>query len=166
MEMHNTNRLFLYPMTEKFKNELDQLHMDPEVMAFVGGPYSQEISFKKMQESEIHWTTYGFGLWCWFDKNNQFIGRGGLRSQQLDNGQNIIEIAYMVHKHFWRQGFAFEVVQYCLDIAFGKLNLKEIVILTTPSNISSQRVAQKAGFTFDKDLILFRDIPHLIAKKT
>jgi ribosomal-protein-alanine N-acetyltransferase len=162
---HDTKRLLLYPMTEKFKNELDPLHADKEVMALVGGAYSQAVSHQKTQESAAHWITHGFGLWCWFDKQSgEFVGRGGLRNQQLDNGQRITEIAYMVHKRFWKQGFATEVAQYCLEVGFNQLNLKEIVAITTLENTSSQRVMEKAGLIFEKELVLFRRIPHLIAK--
>lgn len=164
-KIYSTKRLYLYPMTTKFRVELDQLHADHDVMASVGGSYSSEASFEKVQESEAHWEKYGFGLWCWFDKlNNDFIGRGGLRWQQLDNGQNIVEIAYMVNKRFWGHGFATEVAQYCIDIGINYLNIKEIVVITTPTNIPSQRVMEKAGLTFDKKLVSFRGVPHLIAR--
>lgn len=166
-KIHSTKRLLLYPMTAKFKNELDPLHADQDVMALVGGAYSQNVSHQKIQESETHWIMHDFGLWCWFDKQtHHFIGRGGLRCQQLDNGQNLVEIAYMVHKRFWRQGYATEVAQYCLDVGFNQFNLQEIVAITKPENKPSQRVMKKAGLIFDKELVLFRSIPHLIARKS
>ena len=49
-------------MTEKFICELDQLHADRDVMAFVGGAYSHETTLERIQESEIHWVTHNFWL--------------------------------------------------------------------------------------------------------
>ncbi len=153
-------------MSAKFQAELDQLHADPDVMALLGGVYPSEISRKKIQESEDHWARHGFGLWCWFDKQtNDFVGRGGLRWQQLDNGQNIIEIAYMVHKRYWGKGFANEIASYCLDVGFNQFQFNEIVAIITPENTRSQKVAEKAGLIFDKEMVLFRGKPNLIARK-
>ena len=70
----------------------------------------------------------------------------------------------MIHKHFWRRGFATEVVQYCLELGFNQFKFQEIVALTTPANIASQKVITKLGLTFDENLISFRGTTHLIAR--
>ncbi len=48
-----------------------------------------------------------------------------------------------------------------MRVAFTELHLPEIVCFTLPTNRASQRVMQKAGFRYERDLI-YKDLPHVI----
>jgi len=165
--IYKTERLLLLPMSHFYKNELDKLHADPDVMQQVGGPYSEEKSHKKIRESEEHWLRHGFGLWCLFENNTkEFLGRGGLRYQTLDNGCKIIELAYMLHKKYWGKGYATELARYSIHIGLKQWNFPEIIILTTAPNIRSQKVVNNMGIQFEKSPVLFRGVEHKIAHIT
>lgn len=163
--IYQTKRLHLFPMSSYFSPELHALHSDKTVMASVGGIYTQETSLKKIQESEAHWLRHGFGLWCWLLKETyEFVGRGGLRRQSLDDGQEVVEIAYMLHSKFWNNGLATEIAQYSLEVGQKQFGFDEIIALAAPSNIASQKVMQKIGLSFDDQTVLFRETQYLIAR--
>jgi [ribosomal protein S5]-alanine N-acetyltransferase len=166
MPTFQTNRLNLYPMSSRFGDELNGLHSCDIVMQHLGGKYSREETEQKIKLSEDHWLTYGFGLWCWFDKETDaFIGRGGLRYQTIDDGTRLVEIAYMMHQQYWGNGYASEVAQYSLDLAFIIFNFQKVFALTIKPNIASQNVMKRAGMLFDGTVVNFRNVPHLVAYK-
>src|SRR4029079_10959008 len=139
--LYHTDRLLLYPMSLFFEHQLNQLHMSPSVMEKLGGVYSQEKSMEKIRESEEHWLQHGFGLWCCVEKHtNEMIGRGGVRYQQLDNGETILEVAYMFFDHAWNRGFATELTCYSIDFALNRLGAERVFGVVKPENRASQRV--------------------------
>lgn len=62
------------------------------------------------------------------------------------------ELAYCVDQNANGKGLATSSVQYVSDFAFDKLGLKKLKIIVNKSNLSSIRVAEKAGFHWKKTL--------------
>ena len=60
-----------------------------------------------------------------------------------------VEIGWQFARRFWGQGFAPEGARAMLDFAWSVLRLPEVVAITTPSNLPSQRVMQKIGMVRD-----------------
>lgn len=117
--VYQTERLALYPMTKRFREPLTQLHQNPQVMTYIGPPYSQEKTDQKVHANEQHWLDHGFGLWCALHKQTgDLVGRGGLRYQTLDQGETITELAYMISPNFWKQGYASELTTYAIATGF------------------------------------------------
>jgi RimJ/RimL family protein N-acetyltransferase len=61
------------------------------------------------------------------------------------NGVAETGVGYIIHRPFWRQGYATEAASACRDYAFGKLGKKRIVVLVRPENTVSQIIARKIG---------------------
>ena len=59
-------------------------------------------------------------------------------------------MAYMIDKAFWKKGLATEAARGIVRYAFDQLNLSRLICLMDPANIASQRVAEKAGMSFEK----------------
>jgi RimJ/RimL family protein N-acetyltransferase len=92
-----------------------------------------------------------FGLWVFRRKSDrQFIGRGGLKTYQID-GKDTVGLAYAVLPEFWNQGFATKMAQVSLEIGFRRLGFAEIASWTLPINLASQRVMEKLGFRYERD---------------
>jgi RimJ/RimL family protein N-acetyltransferase len=87
----------------------------------------------------------GCGLWMLVDRESgEPLGRVGLYRQTV-NGVDEFEIGYMVHRPFWRRGFATEAALAVRDYAFNERKLPRVVSLIRPENVPSLGVANKLG---------------------
>jgi len=72
----------------------------------------------------------------------------------------VVEVGYSVVESFQKQGYATEIVQALVRIAFSDLRVHHVVGRTTPKNLASISVLERAGFvqvgsTDDKGHIRF-----------
>jgi RimJ/RimL family protein N-acetyltransferase len=81
------------------------------------------------------------------------IGRGGLSRIQLE-GQERLEIGWVVRGQFWGQGFATEIGRAGLTFAFDELAADEVVSFTEARNARSRAVMERLGFGYRHDLVL------------
>jgi RimJ/RimL family protein N-acetyltransferase len=142
--------------------DVHRLHCDPRVMQTLsadGKPLSEEATRESVRQAVSHWREHGFGFWVFHrKKDGAFIGRGGLKTYQID-GRNIIALAYAVLSAFWNKGFATEMARASLDVGFDSLGFPEIASWTLPGNLASQRVLEKLGFRYERDFE-FAGLPH------
>jgi len=151
-------------MSRHQTNDLAILHSNHDVMKYIGSPYSLEKTKQKITDSESHWFKHGFGLFSWYEKDNKdFIGRGGLRWQILDDGEHVIELAYMMMPKHFGKGYATEVGNYCFMLNERLYNFNRIVSLTTPNNSASKKVMRRLNMNFLPNTINFRGTKHIMA---
>lgn len=152
MKILETKRLLLrHPVVEDLEAYF-ALYRDPEMRRYFP---DGTLTLEETRE-EVEWYLKGhprhaeLGLWATIHKETgQFIGRCGLLPWTID-GQDEVEIAYMIAKSFWGQGLGTEAAQGIRDYAFVKLKLTRLVCLITPGNAASVRVAEKTGMAFEK----------------
>lgn len=70
--------------------------------------------------------------------------RVGTCSFMISEDKKVYDIAYCVHKHFWRQGYATEIAQGLIRYA-REQGAEKVTISVSQENIASNRVAQKCG---------------------
>jgi len=117
----------------------------PEMMKYWPRPYLRDEAEAWIINFRERYLTDGFGYWLALDKaGGRPIGQAGLLRQEV-NGVVETGIGYIIHRPFWRQGYATEAALACRDYAFNKLGKKRIVVLVRPENTVSQRVACKLG---------------------
>ena len=139
----------------------------PEVM------YAWEHGFEK---KEVHqWlnrqlTRYrkdGYGYFAVILKeNNKFIGQAGLMKSVID-GNNTVELGYMLDNVYWHHGYATEAARRCLQHAFEELGLQEVCCSIRPENSPSLRVAEAIGMIpCGSHTIVYngKEMPHLLYK--
>lgn len=152
MKILETKRLLLrHPEIDDLDN-LYALYSDPEIRQYFP---DGTLTLEETRE-EIEWFLNGhpkypeLGLWATILKETgQFIGRCGLLHWTID-GQDEVEVAYLIDKAYWGQGLGTEAAQGVLDYGFEKLGLSRLVCLITEGNQASIKVATKIGMTFDK----------------
>ena len=155
-----TPRLHLCRMSAEDLDDLTRMHLDARVMATLGGVRSPAVTVEWLGRQLDHWRQHGFGLWMARDRaTGQFVGRGGLHHVEID-GRDEIEVGYAFLTEFWGRGLATELARESVRVAFAELHLPEIVCFTLPTNRASQRVMQKAGFRYERDLT-YKDLPHV-----
>jgi [ribosomal protein S5]-alanine N-acetyltransferase len=165
IETFTTPRLFAERLQFQHLNELYRMHQNKQVMATLGGLRSDEETRLFIFNNLHHWQSYGFGLWVFRDKiSHQFVGRAGLRNTHIA-GKAEVELAYALMAKFWGQGLATEMGEQILKIGFELLNFREIVCFTLTTNQASQRVMEKLGFKYEREMI-HANLPHLFYRLT
>lgn len=156
-----TPHLLLRRLSVDHLGDLTRLHLDPRVMATLGGLRPPEDTREWLGRNLEHWRQHGFGLWLAYDRaTGRFAGRGGLRHVPIED-RDEIEVAYAFLADFWGRGLATELARESIRVAFSVLNLPELVCFTLTTNGASQRVMQKAGFRYERDLV-YSDLPHVL----
>ena len=137
------------------------MHKDARVMATLGGIRSDQETRRFLETNLEHWQHHGYGLWLFRSRaDGRFVGRGGLR-QAIVAGALEVELAYALMSDDWGQGLATEMSRSIVTLGFEQLGLADIVGVTLTTNLASQRVLEKTGFTYERDLI-HADVPHVL----
>ena len=140
-----TNRLLLRPFSYADGQTFYKIVSNPENLAFI-------FPVKTTEQEAIDLMVEMFmkaplGKWAIADKgSNQLLG--AIAFEKLDEKTGQAELGYFIHKEYWGQGLATEAVKNISFLGLYQLGLAEISIITHLENQASQRVAEKAGFTF------------------
>ncbi len=136
--------------------DLEMLHREiysqPQVAAALSptGILSIHNTEKILRQRLNHWQQHGFGTWALVDRQTQqLLGHCGLHYLA---GTPEVELTYTIHPSYWKQGLATEAATAVLDWGFEQLNLSQIVAVTGPANAASQRVMQKLGMRYQKNM--------------
>jgi ribosomal-protein-alanine N-acetyltransferase len=99
-----------------------------------------------------------FSMWATIDKSSgELIGRCGLLAWNLD-GQLEVEVGYHLARSHWGKGLATEAARVIRDYGLDRLGFDRLISIINPSNLPSQRVAQKIGMQHEKDTLV-RQLP-------
>lgn len=148
-----TSRLVFRLLVPEDLDSLFALYGDPDVVRYIpDAPRTYEEAQK-----ELAWFQNGhprhpqLGLWATIHKpTGQFIGRCGLLPWTID-GQDEVEVAYLLAKGYWGQGLGAEAAQGILRYGFEQLGLPRLICLIDPDNRASIKVAAKIGMAFEKE---------------
>jgi [ribosomal protein S5]-alanine N-acetyltransferase len=95
---------------------------------------------------------------------DHFVGRAGLHSANV-GGDEEVELAYALMAEYWGRGLATEMAEAIMVVAFERLRMKEVVCFTLTTNRASQRVMEKAGFEYERDIV-HAGLPHVFYRLT
>jgi RimJ/RimL family protein N-acetyltransferase len=91
-----------------------------------------------------HWVEFQRGWWAVI-QNGKLIGWNGLYYlAETDE----TEVGYMLSRAYWGQGFGTESTRAALEYGFNVLGLEQVIGLTHPDNIASQKVLLNSGLRF------------------
>jgi len=71
---------------------------------------------------------------------------------QTDVYRRNAEIGYWLGEKYWHKGFVTKALKAMVDYTFSNFDVDRIFAQVFESNVSSQRVLEKAGFTFEARL--------------
>jgi [ribosomal protein S5]-alanine N-acetyltransferase len=130
-----------------------------------GGVLSDEDTQRFLRKHLDHWDRYGYGLWVFRDREDgRFVGRAGLLNTYV-GGNDEVELAYALVAEYWGRGLATEMAGEILAVAFEKLGMEDVVCFTLTTNRASQRVMEKAGFEYERDVV-HAGLPHVLYRIT
>lgn len=159
-----SERLRAEPVAERHHAVLCELLGDPRVGANLGGVADPSAVARQIAKQAEHWATHGFGYWVWFDRETgEPVARGGLSNTHV-GGRDEIEVGWSVWPSRWGQGYATELGAASLRCAFDELGFDDIVSYTLLDNRASQRVMEKLGFEFERDVV-HAGLPHVLYRR-
>ena len=148
-----TQRLRFRKLNETDLENLFRLHSNPEVMKFIRPPdeHMAQTQLRLEQNLDIYEKHPGYGVFPLNLKSDDtFIGWGVI--VHVDELKEV-EIGYRFFPEHWGKGYATETAAALRDYGFETLKLKRIIGLTHRGNLASQRVLEKTGLLFEKELV-------------
>ncbi|HEY6134543.1 MAG TPA: GNAT family N-acetyltransferase [Rubrivivax sp.] len=148
----NTERLELRHLQTADLDALYALYRDPEMRRY----YPDGTRTYEETEQELQWFLNGhprnpdLGLWATVERSTgEFLGRCGLLPWHIE-GNDEVELAFMIKKQRWREGFASEAAMGIVRYAREVLGVHRLICLITPGNVASAAVATKVGMSFER----------------
>lgn len=137
-----TSRLILRGFTKEDALWAYRIWNDPEMGEYLPDEAKEDIDPDYIKELEI----LGDNEECCYLipvlKNS--TQRIGTCSFMIFEDNKVYDIAYCVHKDFWRQGYATEIAQGMIDYARSQ-GAEKVTIFVSKENVPSNRVAIKCG---------------------
>lgn len=160
-----TERLVGEPVGGQHLEPLASMHDDERVMRTLGGRRTLTETAAMVDRLAAHWGADGFGYWVFFERDTgEFVGRGGLRRVEIPPIGEEVEVGWAVVAERWRQGFATEMAEVALLVAFELLDIDSVVAFTLPHNAASLGVMKRTGFVYERD-ITWAQLPHVLYRR-
>ena len=156
-----TARLRLRELAPEDLDFVAEMLHDGEVMRFYPKPLDRGESQEWIERQRRRYADHGHGLWLVEDRaTGAPVGQVGLLLQEVE-GDWEPEIGYLIHRPFWRRGYASEAALGVREHAFRVRGEKRVVSLVRPENLPSQGVARKLGMAPERE-VQFRGLKHLL----
>jgi len=148
MHVLSTDRLVLRTWEENDFALAQSLWGNPDVMAFLGGPLSDEKVQKKMRAEMACLDKHGIQYWPIFEKHtDEFVGCCGLRPWAYTPPAGH-ELGFHLLKAKWGRGYASEVARAVVQHAFEKLHFSTLRAGHHPEHLNSKKILLELGFQF------------------
>ena len=153
MRILETPRLLLRHFEAADLEPLFALYRDPEMRRY----FLDGTRTRAETQEELEWLLNGhpeypeLGLWATIEKETgAFLGRCGLLPWTI-SGKSEVELAYLIDKARWGEGFASEASRGIIGHARQELGLRRLICLIMPGNQRSIAVAKKVGMNFESE---------------
>lgn len=147
-----TARLSAERLEPRHWEAIREMDSDPQYMALLGGVRDEAATRAYIERNLKHWDEHGYGLWVLRDaRDGRVAGRCVIRHLDVE-GTDEVELGYGLHTAFWGKGLATEVARELRRLGTGDLGLPTMVAITTRANVGSQRVLEKTGLVYERDI--------------
>lgn len=157
-----TPRLYLRPVIASDAANLFKIYGDPATNLFnPAGPYPDIHHAERVLERWIgHWENHGFGNWAisLLDNPEIIIGFGGLSILRYAD-ISINNLGYRFATQAWGKGLATEFAAWAVRYGFEEIKLTEISAVVRGNHLASQKVLQKTGLKYTRDINDVKDAP-------
>jgi RimJ/RimL family protein N-acetyltransferase len=120
---------------------------DPEVTAYIGGPFTEEMVRGRLQHEIQQERETGVQYWPFFLlESDRHVGCAGLRSYRAE--ERIYEFGIHLRRAYWAQGLAKEAARWVIDYGFGSVGARALFAGHHPRNQVSRSLLLKLGFVY------------------
>lgn len=145
-----TDRLTLRRWRDSDLEPWAAMNADPQVREHLGDLLTREQSDASVARFQAEFDQRGYGWWAVeAQTTGEFIGFAGLDQVDDDMPFTGVEIGWRLARSAWGQGYATEAALAVLTYGFDTLELREILAVTTATNLRSQAVMRRIGMTRD-----------------
>jgi ribosomal-protein-alanine N-acetyltransferase len=163
--MLDTDRFEIRPYQDADFSFMYAMNRDPEVMKYIREPVTEEAPVRErieqMKAYRLQFPSLGT-FTVILKENGDLIGNLVVRHADYRPDREL-EIGYFVAKEYWGKGVGTELVEAACRYVFRQLEATEVVAFTEETNIASNRVLEKNGFSvvgretiYDGDLLKWR----------
>lgn len=154
MKILETPRLILRTLTMDDIDNILLIFEDPIAMTFYHGTKSKQEAIQWVEKANRHFESMRQGFFAIELKSTgKFLGISGILFQEGVDGEDLNEIGYLIVRKHWGKGYATEAAKALMDYGFNTLKHKKLFSIIDPKNTASIRVAEKNGFTYEKDIV-------------
>jgi [ribosomal protein S5]-alanine N-acetyltransferase len=148
----STARLVAERLEARHWDAIREMDSDAAYMALLGGVRDEAATRAYVDRNLKHWDDYGFGLWILRSaEDDRVAGRCVIRHLDVE-GTDEVELGYGLHTEYWGQGLATEIAKELLRLGTTVLSLATMVAITTRANVGSQRVLEKTGLVYEREV--------------
>jgi len=140
-----TGRLVLREMDMSDLDFVADMLADPGVMRFWPAPLTRDEAQSWIERQRERYARDGCGYWLALRRDTgEPVGQAGVL--MIDwTGEPQPVLGYMIHRPFWRCGYATEAARACCDFIRDVLRQQTVYTLIRPENEASIAVAMKLG---------------------
>ncbi|MDI1365822.1 MAG: GNAT family N-acetyltransferase [bacterium] len=146
----------LRPWTKALFPAWEALNRDPLIAQWLGGAIDAAQSRVAFDRVASGVADQGWGVWAVLDETGEAVGAAGLHALDGDLGFEGVEAMWRLRSDAVGRGLISGVMPSILTDGFARLSIDEILAFTARSNVRSQAVMRRVGFTRDKA----RDFDH------
>ncbi len=167
MKTYETERLVLKPMSLEDADLILELYNTPKFVQFIG---DRNIRTKEDAENYIREKflpqieELGFGNYLIINKTTQKkMGGVGIFIRE---GLEVPDIGFSLLPEYENLGYAYESASKIKEIGMQEFGVKKLSAITTKDNFSSQKLIEKLGLNFRKNVFLPNDPEELMYYET
>lgn len=123
------------------------IHTDPDTNRYnPGGPSTAEGSASALQSWLLHWEMRGYGYWsiCLPQDPATPIGFGGIHHKMVGEREGL-NLYFRFTPSAWGKGYANEMAQAAMRLAFDSLDAAEVLAKVRPYNLPSRKAIERLG---------------------
>lgn len=160
-----TDRLILRKPRKSDAKALLEAYSDPEVMRYIGMGETRDLEQTRawVDRALQRWKADGFGHYVIERKEDgRVLGRAGFLVWNPDTWetgtlaelgeQSVVELGWLLAQEHWGNGYAVEAATALRDHGFRELRFQRLISLILRGNERSERVAEKLGARYVRDV--------------
>ena len=151
MNIIETERLIIRSYSHNDISKLSIILSDPITMSFWPEPFTIEQTRHWVNSNILRCEELGFGRWAVILKDTEeLIGDCGIMITEID-GKQELDLGYIIHYPYWKNGFATEAAEACKEYAFNDLGIKRLCANMPFNHEASRKTAEKIGMKKEKE---------------